>query len=47
MAAGSLKRTDEGIIVRCRSYRDGWYEAGVEYAPATAPTAKPIPAATV
>ncbi len=27
----TLRRTDEGLIVRCRSYRDGWYEAGIEF----------------
>ena len=27
----TLRRTDEGLIVRCRSYRDGWYEAGIQF----------------
>lgn len=30
--SGSLSRMLEGLIVRCRVYRDGWYEVGVEFA---------------
>ncbi len=29
---GSLDRTEEGMTVRCREYRDGWYEMGIRYA---------------
>jgi hypothetical protein len=30
--AGTLKRTVEGMTVRCRTYRDGWYELGLQFA---------------
>jgi hypothetical protein len=30
--AGSLSRIDEGLTVRCRSYRDGWYDVGIKFA---------------
>jgi HD-GYP domain-containing protein (c-di-GMP phosphodiesterase class II) len=33
---GSLEGTREGITVRCREYRDGWYEVGLQYAAAGA-----------
>jgi hypothetical protein len=29
--AASLNRTDDGLVVRSRTYRDGWYEAGVKF----------------
>jgi HD-GYP domain-containing protein (c-di-GMP phosphodiesterase class II) len=28
---GSLDRTEEGITVRCRAYKDGWYEVGMKF----------------
>ena len=32
--AGTLKKTKEGMAVRCRTYRDGWYELGIQFAAA-------------
>jgi hypothetical protein len=32
---GTLNRHDEGLIVRCRAYRDGWYEVGLKFASET------------
>jgi hypothetical protein len=32
LGAGSQNRTVEGIAVRCREYRDGWFEIGIKYA---------------
>ena len=32
--AGTLKKTKDGMTVRCRSYRDGWYEVGIHFAAA-------------
>ncbi|HSU66188.1 MAG TPA: HD domain-containing phosphohydrolase, partial [Tepidisphaeraceae bacterium] len=32
MGGGTLERTVEGLTVRCREYRDGWYEVGMEFA---------------
>jgi HD-GYP domain-containing protein (c-di-GMP phosphodiesterase class II) len=29
---GTLARQDEGLVVRCRAYRDGWYEVGLQFA---------------
>ena len=29
---GSLKRVTEGVTIRCREYRDGWYEIGLQHA---------------
>jgi HD-GYP domain-containing protein (c-di-GMP phosphodiesterase class II) len=28
---GSLNRMSEGVTVRCREYKDGWYEVGMQY----------------
>ena len=39
---GTLNRMEEGVAVRCRAYRDGWYEIGVDFAPVAAQFA-PIP----
>jgi HD-GYP domain-containing protein (c-di-GMP phosphodiesterase class II) len=33
LGAGSQNRTREGIAVRCREYRDGWFEIGIKCAP--------------
>ncbi len=32
VAKGAEKKVSEGLIVRCRDYRDGWYEVGLRYA---------------
>jgi HD-GYP domain-containing protein (c-di-GMP phosphodiesterase class II) len=29
---GTLNKSAEGLIVRCREYRDGWFEMGIKYA---------------
>lgn len=29
---GTLQKVHEGVIVRCRAYRDGWYEGGLDFA---------------
>jgi HD-GYP domain-containing protein (c-di-GMP phosphodiesterase class II) len=39
---GSLNKTMEGIIVRCRSYRDGWYECGLDFAAVAAEEPAPV-----
>lgn len=40
---GSLSRTMEGIVVRCRSYRDGWYESGMDFATVAGEEPNPMP----
>jgi HD-GYP domain-containing protein (c-di-GMP phosphodiesterase class II) len=30
--SGPLKKMKEGMTVRCRNYRDGWYELGINFA---------------
>jgi HD-GYP domain-containing protein (c-di-GMP phosphodiesterase class II) len=39
---GSLSKIMDGIIVRCRSYRDGWYEAGLDFATVAGEEPAPI-----
>ncbi len=29
---GSLSRVDEGLVMRCRAYKDGWFEVGLKFA---------------
>ena len=29
---GSLSRMDEGLVMRCRAYKDGWFEVGLKFA---------------
>jgi HD-GYP domain-containing protein (c-di-GMP phosphodiesterase class II) len=29
---GTLERNDDGLVVRCRAYKDGWYEVGMKFA---------------
>lgn len=38
MGAGTLDRMNEGVTVRCREYRDGWFEVGMQCAPMMADT---------
>jgi HD-GYP domain-containing protein (c-di-GMP phosphodiesterase class II) len=33
LGAGTLNRMNEGVTVRCREYRDGWFEVGMQSAP--------------
>ncbi|HWB54394.1 MAG TPA: HD domain-containing phosphohydrolase [Tepidisphaeraceae bacterium] len=39
---GSLNKTMEGVIIRCRNYRDGWYEGGLELSAISAEEPDPI-----
>jgi putative nucleotidyltransferase with HDIG domain len=36
--AGTLSKSHDGLTVRCRAYRDGWYEVGMKFAVPTAAT---------
>jgi hypothetical protein len=38
---GTLSKIHEGVVIRCRSYRDGWYETGMDFA--TVADAEPVP----
>jgi hypothetical protein len=29
---GSLGRVDDGLVMRCRAYKDGWFEVGLKFA---------------
>jgi HD-GYP domain-containing protein (c-di-GMP phosphodiesterase class II) len=33
LGKATLNRTNEGVAVRCREYRDGWFELGMQVAP--------------
>jgi hypothetical protein len=39
---GTLSKVHEGIVMRCRSYRDGWYESGLDFAKVAEAEALPV-----